>query len=66
MKILLLISLFLRNPVVLKNDYKLKEQDKIKIEKAIKKMGPRYQYVVYPDGTLKVKLKGRWLKLKWK
>lgn len=35
------------------------------IETAVKKMGPKYQYRVHPDGTLKVKLDEEWLVLKY-
>ena len=36
------------------------------VEKAIRKMGPRYQYTISPDGTLKVnKGDGKWKTLKY-
>ena len=36
-----------------------------RLEKAMLKMGPEYYYDLYPDGTLKVKLNGKWLRLRY-
>ena len=39
----------------------------IDMEKAIRKMGPYYNYSIAPDGTLRVNRgDGRWLKLKYR
>ena len=35
------------------------------IERATRKMGPYYQYIVETDGTLKVKLDNKWRHLKY-
>ena len=35
------------------------------IKRAMIKMGPLYDYKLYPDGTLKVKIKSQWLKLRY-
>ena len=43
------------------------EQTQESIDKAVKKMGPYYHYILAPDGTLRVnKGDGKWLKLKYK
>ena len=49
------------------NDCKIEDiADPERIEKAILKMGPYYNYTIDPDGTLKVnKGDGKWLILKY-
>ena len=41
------------------------QEDIEKIEKAINKMGPYYQYIIETDGALKVKVDKQWLILKY-
>jgi len=50
---------------VIENNYTLEKKDIEKIEKSVNKMGPYYQYIVNPDGTLKVKINNKWLLLKY-
>ena len=64
-KIALFILLLFQNPAELtvKENNWLKESDKLRIEKACKKMGPLYSYKISPGLQLKVKLNGEWKKL---
>ncbi len=35
------------------------------IKRAMQKMGPWYEYRLFPSGVLEVKLNGQWLKLRY-
>jgi len=66
-KIALFILLLFQNPAELtvKENNWLKKTNKVKIEKACKKMGPLYSYKISPEKTLEVKLNGEWKRLKY-
>ena len=63
-KIALLVLLLFQDPsnLTVKENNWLKEANKIRIEKACKKMGPLYSYRI-SEKTLEVKLNGEWKRL---